>query len=177
MNRRNHLLLVLGWLATSAVAHADPIHAIGSGYWHHATGWVFPAKVAQFELVGVPQDVAGSDEAVAYYARVVDGARIVASISVCPVNSSLSDAAAAADKPARLIAEGTLASDLSGAPASRLIYESGGRRGLTALYALTTSEMRARIRFTEMPAEALPLMDAFVRALNWRVFTSAPIPR
>ncbi len=47
-------------------AHADPLHARAGGeYWHHDSGWIFPEKIAGFERVGVPQDVAGSRVAAA----------------------------------------------------------------------------------------------------------------
>jgi len=82
MKRSGLYVLPILWLAC-ATAFADPIHAIADGaYWHHDSGWVFPAKIAGFVLVGVPQDVAGSREAVAYYAREVSGSRLVVSVSV-----------------------------------------------------------------------------------------------
>ena len=75
------------WLA-SALCLADPLHAVADGaYWHHDSGWVFPAKAGEFALVGVPQDVAGSREAVAYYAREASGSRTVVSVSVYPAES------------------------------------------------------------------------------------------
>lgn len=68
-------------------AHADPLHARAGGeYWHHDSGWIFPEKIAGFERVGVPQDVAGSRVAAAYYARVENGQRMVASVEVSPIN-------------------------------------------------------------------------------------------
>lgn len=68
-------------------AHADPLHARAGGeYWHHDSGWIFPEKIAGFERVGVPQDVAGSRVAAAYYARVENGQRMVASVEVTPIN-------------------------------------------------------------------------------------------
>ena len=68
-------------------AQADPLHARAGGeYWHHDSGWIFPEKIAGFERVGVPQDVAGSRTAAAYYARVENGQRMVASVEVTPIN-------------------------------------------------------------------------------------------
>src|SRR5262245_48999970 len=81
------------WFATclvyAATAGADPIHAIADGaYWHHDSGWVFPEKIGEFVRVGIPQDVAGSRDAVAYYAWNVDGSRIVVSVDVFPADSA-----------------------------------------------------------------------------------------
>jgi hypothetical protein len=68
-------------------AHADPLHARpGGDWWHHDSGWIFPEKIAGFERVGVPQDVAGSRVAAAYYARVENGQRMVVSVEVAPIN-------------------------------------------------------------------------------------------
>ena len=72
---------------TSALA--DPLHArTGGDYWHHDSGWIFPERIAGFERVGVPQDVAGSRDAVAWYAREASGQRVVISVNVFPADSS-----------------------------------------------------------------------------------------
>lgn len=70
-------------------ALADPLHArAGGDYWHHDSGWIFPEHIAGFERVGAPQDVAGSRDAVAYYASQLNGQRVVASVNVFPADSS-----------------------------------------------------------------------------------------
>jgi hypothetical protein len=72
---------------TSALA--DPLHARDGGdYWHHDSGWIFPEQIAGFARVGVPQDVAGSRDAVAWYAREAGGERLVISVNVFPADSS-----------------------------------------------------------------------------------------
>ena len=88
--------MVRSWLAAASIAAlyttsalADPLHARAGGeYWHHDSGWIFPEHIAGFERVGVPQDVAGSRDAVAYYASEVNGLRVVASVNVFPADSS-----------------------------------------------------------------------------------------
>jgi hypothetical protein len=76
-----------GLLTTSALA--DPIHARSGGeYWHHDSGWIFPEHIAGFERVGAPQDVAGSRDAVAWYASQLHGVRVLASVNVFPADSS-----------------------------------------------------------------------------------------
>src|SRR5688500_4539982 len=88
------VLLSLVILFHGPAASADPIHAAADGaYWHHDSGWVFPMKIGEFVLVGIPQDVAGSNDAVAYYARVADGARITASVDLYAPDSASAEAA------------------------------------------------------------------------------------
>jgi hypothetical protein len=37
------------------VTVADTIHAMqGGGFYHHQSGWVFPEKIGEFSLVGIP---------------------------------------------------------------------------------------------------------------------------
>jgi hypothetical protein len=68
---------------------ADPLHAIrGGAYWHHDSGWIFPEKIGSFVRVGMPQDIAGSRDAVAYYAYELNGSRTTASVDVYPVDSA-----------------------------------------------------------------------------------------
>src|SRR5688572_5779732 len=115
MKTRRFVLLSLATLLCGHVAHADPIHAAADGaYWHHDSGWVFPVKIGEFLLVGVPQDVAGSNDAVAYYARVADGARITASVDLYAPDSASAEAASA-DDPATSSSRSELPLDKSGA--------------------------------------------------------------
>jgi len=88
MNKR--LFLASLYLAFPITSLADPLHSrTGGEYWHHDSGWIFPEKIGAFTRVGVPQDVAGSRDAVAWYAYVDDaGARITASVDVFPVDSA-----------------------------------------------------------------------------------------
>jgi hypothetical protein len=91
-------------LALNAAVHADPIHAVADGaFWHHDSGWIFPASIEGFTLVGSPQDVAGSREAVAYYARADSGARTVIEVRISPVDSA---AAGPAGTELRVVTQG-----------------------------------------------------------------------
>jgi len=147
-------------------ALADPIHAVAGGaYWHHDSGWVFPEKIDEFERVGIPQDVAGSPDAVAYYACVESGVRMTASVDVY-----LAKSAAAAElegRPeGRLTSEGTF--PLSATPVlagTRQIYEGGpGSPAFVGLYFIDAGAWRVRIRVTSSRLEA---MDTFVHGQRW----------
>jgi hypothetical protein len=177
MKNSRLMFLSLVCLFCGHVAHADPIHAVADGaYWHHDSGWVFPGKIGDFALVGIPQDVAGSNDAVAYYARVVDGARITASVDLYAPGSASADAAPA-DNLGKLSSEGTLPLDEAGVLAAmRILYarESGE---LTGVYLVTAGEWRVTIRIARSPAGTERAMDAFVLGQPWDTFTSVPIPR
>jgi hypothetical protein len=76
------LILFAAQAVTSSV-YADPLHVRpDDSYWHHDSHWIFPARVGDFVRVGIPQDIAGSREATAWYAIVVDGVRVVASVEI-----------------------------------------------------------------------------------------------
>ena len=71
------------------LAQADPIHAVAEGaYWHHDSGWVFPERTGGYVRVGIPQDVAGSEDAVAHYARSRTASGMTASVDVYRVFAS-----------------------------------------------------------------------------------------
>ncbi len=82
-------VLSFGAFFNPAPTVADTIHTMAGGsYYHHQSGWVFPAKIGEFALVGAPQDVNGTDDVVAYYARVSKGVRTVASVNVYGLGSA-----------------------------------------------------------------------------------------
>ena len=170
MYRKLPLIALLAFLPHQP-ALADPIHAVADGaYWHHDSGWVFPEKIGEFERVGIPQDVAGSPDAVGYYACVENGVRMTASVDVY-----LAKSGAAAELEIR--PEGRLTSDgafpLSATPAlagARQIYEGGpGTPAFIGLYFIDAGEWRVRIRITSSRLEA---MDAFVRGQRWETLGS-----
>jgi hypothetical protein len=77
------------WAAISTFALADTLHDIGGGvYQHHDSGWQFPHQIGDFTRVGFPQDVDGTIDVVAHYARTTASARITAIIDVYPKDSS-----------------------------------------------------------------------------------------
>jgi hypothetical protein len=135
-------------------ATADPIHAIADGaYWHHDSGFVFPRKVGEFELVGIPQDVAGSQEAVAYYARGDAGERTVAAINVYPVEFI----------------------DLGeGLRAEQDAHATGAGDTVTLRYFVAKRDWRVRIEVA-VPAPGADThssIEAFIRGLQWKSLAS-----
>jgi hypothetical protein len=145
-------------------ALADPLHVRADGaYWHHDSGWEFPEKIGEFVRVGIPQDVAGSPDAVAYYACVENGVRNTAAVDVYQAKSA---AAPELERPP----EGSLTSDdtfpLNAAQAltaTRQIYAVSSPGALVGMYFISAGEWRIRIRITGSRPEA---MDAFVRGFT-----------
>lgn len=174
MNRTFLLSLSLACLMASHQAHADPIHPIAGGaYWHHDSGWQFPKECAEFERVGIPQDVAGSKDAVAYYARTVDGSRIVVSVDVYPADSAAAEEMQA-DGPGKLSSEVpfSVGAERTLRGTRRIISAEGEKNGLTLLYAFAAGEWRVRIRIADANADIAPLLDAFVRDQRWEALNS-----
>lgn len=151
-------------------ARADPIHSVDQGaYWHHDSGWVFSGKIGEFELVGIPQDVAGSRDAVAHYARVIDGVRITAAVDVYPADSAAADAMRA-ETAGQLSSEGPFAVGKSGAlGGSRLVYraDDDAAVGIVAVYFVATTEWQVRIRIAGARENTLSAMDEFVHEQRW----------
>jgi hypothetical protein len=122
-------------------AAADPIHAIADGaYWHHDSNWVFPARVAAFTRVGIPQDIAGSLDASAWYALQIDGARVVASVEIQAVDSAEGLVQASDQVPQRALIHS---------------YQAG--------------EWRVRIYLQAPQGAVIPpqLLEDFVRSQHW----------
>src|SRR5262245_336657 len=122
----NVLLRLTAALACFAVAHstlADTIHAMQSGgFYHHQSGWVFPEKIGEFTLVGIPGDVNGTVDVDGYYAREAKGVRTVVSVSVYPPDSAQPETTAASFKAIPVSIE------ISKTPpvrAARLVFRAG----------------------------------------------------
>jgi len=180
MKRRRLKVLPLLVFVLSAVASADPIHAIADGaYWHHDSGWVFAQKIGEFALVGIPQDVAGSREAVAYYARTDSGVRTVAAVEVYPADSAASGATLEAAKAhieqkneggVKQKSEDSLAIGPGETPrATRVVYASASGSATTVLYFIAMRDWRIRIevKVPASDAHTLPALNAFVRGQRW----------
>ena len=160
------LIAAAAWLPIQG-AQADPIHAVADGaYWHHGSDWVFPEKIGAYVRVGTPQDVAGSEDAVAHYAYVENGVRNTASVDVYRA-----DSASAAEHESRPVAaaksEDTL--EVSASPAlagTRRIYDTGTEAASRYLgvYIISAGEWRITVRISGLRLEA---MDAFVRDQRW----------
>lgn len=179
MNRAFFLSVALACLIVGHPLHADPIHPIAGGaFWHHDSGWEFPEKSGEFMRVGIPQDVAGSRDAVAYYARVIEGSRIVAAVDVYPADSAAAPGMVV-ESAGKLSSETALvvgtARPLSG---TRRIFtlDGGTKNVLTALYLISAGEWRVRIRIEGANAQLLPMLDAFALGQRWDTL-SAPTPR
>lgn len=161
MNRKLALIAILAFLPYQP-GLADPIHAVVDGaYWHHDSGWVFPEKIGEFVRVGIPQDVAGSEDAVAYYARVENGVRRTASVDVYRAAS-----AAAGELEARAAGPSSdtvfSVSTTRALSASRQVSDAAS--SLVATYFIDAGEWRVRIRLTSSSLEST---DAFVRGQRW----------
>lgn len=173
------LLATLALAGAQHSAHADPLHARLDGtFWHHDSGWLFPARIGEFTRVGVPQDVAGSPDAVAYYERHVAGIRVLAVVDVFQATSAAEDvtleaASAALARDAGEHGEvraGELDLGARGYHAARLYAASGASSALErALYFVDAGAWRVRIR-VEIPRAAGDLsadLDSFARAQHW----------
>ena len=174
-------LAAFGWIALTSAVCADPIHRQADGaYWHHDSGWIFPEKIGDFVRVSEPQDVAGSRDAVAYYARERDGERIVASVDVFPADSAadattLESAKAALQREAGAapLVESTLALG-DALQATEIVARGTADDAPRALYFVTRGEWRVRIVFTgAQPGKAsIPGGVEFVRGQRWDTWSS-----
>jgi hypothetical protein len=117
--------------------------------------------------VGSPQEVAGSRDAVAHYACIVNGVRVVASVDVFP-----SDSAASREKPAGDAFIVSEAPALTGTRAiDSAVHESAAE--LVGLYFVSTGGWNVSIRVSSPQTDAAPLMDAFALAQRWETLSSA----
>jgi hypothetical protein len=154
------------------VAQADPIHAIADGAcWHHDSGWIFPEKIGEFVRVAIPQDVAGSRDAVAYYARTLNGIRTVASVDIYTPDSGNER-----EQPTgRLEFDDAFAVGKAGALSGRrsiYIVGDGATAASTSVYVIAAGEWQVRIRIAGAPKDSVPLMDSFVRDQRWDTLTA-----
>ena len=152
------------------------MHPFADGaYWHHDSGWVFPATIGEFERVGVPQDVAGSRDAVAYYSYVANGVRTTASVDVYPpgfravVEIETREAGRLSSESAFTVGKERA---LSG---TRVVYaiRADGTSRVTCVYLFAAGEWRVRIRVAQAPADVLRTMDAFVIGQRWDTLTGS----
>jgi len=73
--------------------------------------WVFPEKIGEFSLVGIPTDLNGTVDVDGYYAREAKGVRTVVAVSVYPLESAQPETT-----PGQLQGHRGLARDLEEAP-------------------------------------------------------------
>lgn len=168
--------LACGLLILS-IASADPVHRVADGaYWHHDSGWIFPEKIGGFERVGAAQDVAGTADAVAYYAREIGGARIVVSVDVFPADSAAEgttvatatavmqratrDAGADPDSRTLEIAAGVLAAQVT--------LRQPELATLATFFFVESGEWRVRIQTgAPVPEAAAAEIEKFARGQRW----------
>ncbi|HJY37871.1 MAG TPA: hypothetical protein VJ299_10415 [Steroidobacteraceae bacterium] len=144
----------------------DTIHAMqGGGFYHHQSGWVFPEKIGEFALVGVPTDINGTVDVAAWYAREAKGVRTVVSVTVYPPDSAEPETTPASFKAAPVSIE------ISKKPpvrAARLTFKEG-KSSRAILYFVDAGPWIVRIR-SSVPAtdkELAPAIEKFVRGQRW----------
>ena len=161
------LLAALACLvALAPPSRADTIHSIlGGGYYHHQSGFVFPEKIGDFTLVGVPQDINGTDDVGAYYARVAGGTRTVASVNVYTPDSAEPETRAASVKGKPVAFEVAKQPRLS---AAKLVVKEG-RSSRATIYFIDTGSWLIKVRATTPLTDKsiAPVLDAFARDQRW----------
>ena len=159
-------LIALLALLPQLASRADPIHAVADGaYWHHGSGWIFPERVGGYVRVGIPQDVAGSEDAVGWYALEEGGERRLASVDVYTASSAaVAELEAPLDGP--LISEGAFPlTAVPGVAATRRLYSLGPTTpSKVGLYLIRAGDWRVRICITGSDLSAL---DSFVQSQRW----------
>jgi hypothetical protein len=95
------LLATLVYFASSTAGMADTLHAIADGaFQHHGSSWIFPRQIGGFVRIGAPQDVDGTIDVVAHYAKVEGSTRTTAVVSVYPPESAAAETTLASAKAA-----------------------------------------------------------------------------
>jgi hypothetical protein len=162
---------------------ADTLHAIADGaFQHHGSSWIFPQRIGGFDRVGAPQDVDGTVDVVAYYAKVAGSVRTTAVVSVYPPESAAAEATLASAKAA---IEATLEAAKQGAVRSegqfkvgkqpelvgvKASYKADAAAGsLANLYFFDTGAWIVKIRGAAEKADknSDPSLDDFVRGQRW----------
>jgi hypothetical protein len=166
MSQLLRLAAALACILCAQMSLADTIHAMQDGsYYHHQSGWVFPDKIGDFSLVGVPQDINGMVDVAAWYARESKGVRTVASVSVYPPDSAQPETTPASIKAKPVTVE------ISKKPllqATRLAFKDG-KSSRAIVYFVDTGPWIVRIR-SSVPAadkEIAPVLEKFVRGQRW----------
>ena len=98
----------------------------------------------------------------AYYARIVEGVRIVASVDVYPADSAAAEGMMA-DAAGKLEGEVPFVVGTDGSlTGTRRIFRAGGAKNpLTVLYFISAGEWSVRIRVVDANHMLLPLVDLF----------------
>jgi hypothetical protein len=152
--------------ALAQTCWADTIHSIvGGGYYHHQSGWIFPETLGEFSLVGVPQDINGTVDVAAYYARVKDGVRTVVSVTVYAPDSAEPETT-----PASIKAK-PVSMEVSSQPrlrATKVLFKDG-KSSRTTVYFIDTGDWTVKVRATTPITDKsiAPVLDRFARSQRW----------
>lgn len=177
------LLATLVYFAAGPAGMADTLHAIADGaFQHHGSSWIFPQQIGDFVRIGAPQDVDGTVDVVAHYAKVAGSIRTTAVVSVYPPESAaaettLANAKSAIESTLKLAKQAAARSEapfkvgkqpeLVGVKAS---YQTDAAAGsLANLYFFDTGAWIVKIRGgTEQAGnDSDALLDDFVRGQRW----------
>jgi hypothetical protein len=177
------LLATVIYFAVGHASMADTLHAIADGaFQHHGSSWIFPRQIGDFARVGAPQDVDGTIDVVAYYAKVEGSVRTTAVVSVYPPESAAAEATLASAKAAiestlKAAKQETVRSEgpfnvgeqpeLVGVKASYKADAAAGSQ--TNLYFIDTGAWIVKIRGVAERADKNtdPMLDDFVRGQRW----------
>lgn len=166
MHALTRLIGLLTGCALAPASVADTIHATPDhGYYHHQSGWVFPDKIGDFALTGAAQDIDGTIDVIAYYARESKGVRTVVSVNVYPPDSAAPETTPASIKATPLTVEVSKQPRLS---ATKLTYKDGKSTRAT-VYFVDTGAWIVKIR-SSVPATdktSGPILEQFVRSQRW----------
>lgn len=173
MSQFLRLAAALACFVFAHVGAADTIHAMQNGsYYHHQSGWVFPDRIGDFSLVGIPQDLDGTVDVAGWYARESKGVRTVVSVSVYPPDSAQPEALPASIKATPASVEISKKPRLR---ATRLAFKEG-KSSRAIVYFVETGAWIVRVRST-VPATdkaTAPLLEAFVRNQRWDSLQRSP---
>lgn len=183
-NRARVLLSMTACFLVHSASLADPLHEIDNGaVQHEDSGWIFAKQIGEFNRVGVPQTIDGASDVNAYYERVVNGSRTLATVDVYPPDSAAPDAMFASSKAA---IELKLGSDGRKPLHSESVFKVGKERVLvgsrviykfgvdlagsqTSLYFIDTGRWIVKIRATAERTESdtAQKLDDFARGQAW----------
>jgi hypothetical protein len=183
-NRARVLLSMIACFLAHSASLADPLHEIGDGaVQHEDSGWIFPKQIGEFIRVGVPQTIDGTSDVNAYYERVVNGSRTLATVDVYPPDSAAPDAAFASSKAAIQLKLGSGGRKPSQSESDfkvgkehalagrQVVYKVGADSAgsQTSLYFIDTGRWIVKIRATAERTETdtAQKLDDFARGQAW----------
>lgn len=173
MNLLSRLVTALACCVFAHASLADTIHAMQNGsYYHHQSGWIFPDRIGDFSLAGIPQDINGTVDVAAWYARESKGVRTVVSVSVYPPDSAQPQTLPASIKATPVSVEISKKPPLR---ATRLAFKEG-KRSRAIVYFVDTGAWIVRVRSTVAATDqaTAPLLEAFVRNQRWDSLQLSP---